>query len=90
MTDKTEKEIIIEENIRDLDNFCDECKQKYESIHKQTKKARTKEIAQGKTNGRLHDRTRESWHSDIMYECVNGWRDERINAWMDAWKELSR
>ena len=32
MTDKTVKEIIIEENIRDLDNVCDECKEKEESV----------------------------------------------------------
>tara|TARA_B100001059_G_C17366040_1_gene347446 strand:+ start:387 stop:557 length:171 start_codon:yes stop_codon:yes gene_type:complete len=32
MTDKTQKEIIIEENIRDLNNVCDECKKKDESV----------------------------------------------------------
>jgi hypothetical protein len=32
MTDKTEKKIIDDENILDLDNICDECKKKEESV----------------------------------------------------------
>ena len=32
MTDKTEKETTNDDNIRDLDNVCDECKKKEESV----------------------------------------------------------
>ena len=32
MTDKIEKETTNDDNIRDLDNVCDECKKKEESV----------------------------------------------------------
>ena len=32
MTDKSEKDIDYNKNIRDLDNICDECKKKKESV----------------------------------------------------------
>ena len=32
MTDKTKKKIIDEENISDLDNICDECRKREESV----------------------------------------------------------